>query len=144
MKEENAVSDVRYEVEPIGRVESPLVDLADAPKQGNEGAPDAWLVIDPRFAEGLNGLQVGDEVIVLSWLHRAQRDVLTVHPRGDPTNPLQGVFNSRSPDRPNPIGLHRVQILAIEETRILVSDLDAVDQTPIIDLKPVLDQARER
>ena len=138
------MSDERYQVEPIGRVESPLVDREAAPKQGDEGAPDAWLVIDPRFAEGLQGLRVGDEVIVLSWLHRAQRDVLTVHPRDDPTNPLQGVFTTRSPDRPNPIGLHRVQILAIEGTRILVSDLEAVDQTPIIDLKPVLDQAGER
>jgi len=127
MKAEDGVSDEWYEVEPIGRVESPLVDPADAPKQGGEGAPDAWLVIDPGFAEGLEGLQVGDEVVVLSWLHRAQRDVLTVHPRGDPTNPLQGVFNTRSPDRPNPIGLHRVRILVIQGTRILVSDLEAVD-----------------
>jgi len=144
MMTEDTVSDERYEVEPIGRVESALVDPADAPKQGDEGAPDAWLVIDPRCAEGLHGLQVGDEVVVLSWLHRAQRDVLTVHPRGDPANPLQGVFNTRSPDRPNPIGLHRVRILVIQGTRILVSDLEAVDQTPIIDLKPVLDQVRER
>jgi tRNA-Thr(GGU) m(6)t(6)A37 methyltransferase TsaA len=138
------VSDERYEVEPIGRVESPLVDRADAPKQGNEGAPDAWLIIDERFREGLFGLEVGAEVIVLTWLDRAERDVLLVHPRDDPANPLQGVFNTRSADRPNPIGLHRVRILAIQGTRMLVSDLEAVDQTPIIDLKPVLDQARER
>jgi tRNA-Thr(GGU) m(6)t(6)A37 methyltransferase TsaA len=141
---EDAVSDKRYEVESIGRVESPLVDRANAPKQGNEGAPDAWLIIDERFREGLFGLEVGAEVIVLTWLDRAERDVLLVHPRDDPANPLQGVFNTRSPDRPNPIGLHRVRILAIEGARILASDLEAVDQTPIIDLKPVLDQARER
>ncbi len=134
----------RYEVEPIGRVESPLVDRAHAPKQGNEGAPDAWLIIDERFREGLFGLEVGAEVIVLTWLDRAERDVLLVHPRDDPANPLQGVFTTRSADRPNPIGLHRVRILAIQGTRILASDLEAVDKTPIIDLKPVLDQARER
>src|SRR3954447_5282453 len=110
MMAEGAVSEERDEVEPIGRVEPPLINREDAPKQGNEGAPDAWLVIDPRFAEGLQGLQVGDEVIVLSWLHRTQRDVLTVHPRGDPSNPLQGVLNTCSPDRPTPIGLHRVRI----------------------------------
>ena len=138
------MSDERYEVEPIGRVESPLVDRADAPKQGDEGAPDAWLIIDERFREGLFGLEVGAEMIVLTWLDRAERDVLLVHPRDDPANPLQGVFNTRSADRPNPIGLHRVRILAIQGTRILASNLEAVDQTPIIDLKPVLDQARDR
>ena len=138
------VSDERYKVEPIGRVESPLIDCADAPKQGDEGAPDAWLAIDERFHEGLHGLQVGDEVIVLTWLDRAGRDVLLVHPRDDPANPLQGVFNTRSADRPNPIGLHWVRILAMQGTRMLVSDLEALDRTPIIDLKPVLDQARER
>ena len=141
---EDAVSDERYEVEPIGRVESPLVDRADAPKQGDEGAPDAWLIIDERFREGLFGLEVGAEVIVLTWLDRAERDVLLVHPRGDPANPLQGVFSTRSPDRPNPIGLHRVLILAMQDTRIQVRNLEAIDRTPIVDLKPVLDQARER
>jgi tRNA-Thr(GGU) m(6)t(6)A37 methyltransferase TsaA len=141
---EDAVSDKRYELEPIGRVESSLVDRADAPKQGDEGAPDAWLIIDERFREGLFGLQVGDEVIVLTWLDRAERDVLLVHPRGDPANPLQGVFNTRSPARPNPIGLHRVQILAIQGSRIHVRHLEALDRTPIIDLKPVLDRVRER
>jgi tRNA-Thr(GGU) m(6)t(6)A37 methyltransferase TsaA len=141
---ENAVSDEWYEVEPIGWVESALVDRGDAPKQGDEGAPNAWLIIDERFRDGLFGLEAGAEMIVLTWLDRAERDVLLVHPRGDPTNHLQVVFNTRSPDRPNPIGLHRVQILAIEGNRIHVSNLEALDQTPIIDLKPVLDQARER
>ncbi len=138
------MSQQRYEVEPIGWVESPLVDCANAPKQGNEGAPDAWLLIDDRVREGLFGLEVGAEVIVLTWLDRAERDVLLVHPRGDPGNPLQGVFNTRSPNRPNPIGLHRVQILAIEGNRIHVSNLEALDRTPIVDLKPVLDPIRER
>jgi tRNA-Thr(GGU) m(6)t(6)A37 methyltransferase TsaA len=141
---EEAVRDERYEVEPIGRVESPLVDRASAPKQGDEGAPDAWLIIDERFREGLFGLEAGAEVIVLTWLDRAERDVLLVHPRGDPANPLEGVFNTRSPDRPSPIGLHRVRILAIQGNRIHVSNLEALDRTPIVDLKPVLDRIGER
>ncbi len=138
------MSDQRYELQPIGWVESPLVDRAAAPRQGNEGAPDAWLAFNARFSEGLRDLLVGDEVIVLTWLDRARRDVLTVHPRGDPANPLQGVFNTRSPDRPNPIGLHRVRILAIQGTRMRVGDLEALDRTPIVDVKPVLDRRVER
>ena len=134
----------RYDLQPIGRVESPLLDRATAPRQGNEGSPDAWLNIEARFRAALDGLQVGDEVIVLTWLDRARRDVLVVHPRGDPANPLQGVFNTRSPDRPNPIGLHRVRILAMEDTRIQVSDMEAIDGTPVIDVKPVLDPLVER
>ena len=134
----------RYDLQPIGRVESPLLDRAKAPRQGNEGSPDAWLNIEARFRAALDGLQVGDEVIVLTWLDRARRDVLVVHPRGDPANPLQGVFNTRSPDRPNPIGLHRVRILAMEDTRIQVSDMEAIDGTPVIDVKPVLDPRVER
>jgi tRNA-Thr(GGU) m(6)t(6)A37 methyltransferase TsaA len=135
---------LEYELQPIGWVESPLVDRAAAPKQGNEGSPDAWLVIDARFSEGLRGLEVGDHVLVLTWLDRTRRDVLVVRPRGNPANPLQGVFNTRSPDRPNPIGLHRVQILAIQGHRIQVRDLEALDRTPIVDLKPVLDRRLER
>jgi len=141
---EDVLSDQRYELQPIGWVESPLVARASAPRQGNEGSPDAWLAFDARFSEGLRDLQVGDEVIVLTWLDRARRDVLVVRPRGDPANPLQGVFNTRSPDRPNPIGLHRVRILAIDGTRIRVRDLEALDRTPIVDLKPVLDKTGER
>jgi len=125
-------------------VESPLVDRAAAPLQGNEGSPEACLQIDSRVSGGLGGLRIGDEVIVLTWLDRARRDVLVVHPRGNPANPLQGVFNTRSPDRPNPIGLHRVRILAIEGTRLRVSDLEALDLTPIIDVKPVFDPGVER
>ncbi|MGI9022428.1 MAG: tRNA (N6-threonylcarbamoyladenosine(37)-N6)-methyltransferase TrmO [Acidimicrobiales bacterium] len=132
------MSDPRYEIQPIGRVESPLVDPATAPKQGREGAPDAWLRFDPGVREGLRDLRVGAELIVLTWLDRARRDVLVVHPRDDPANPETGVFSTRSADRPNPIGLHRVQILAIDGTRLRVADLEAVDGTPIVDVKPIL------
>jgi tRNA-Thr(GGU) m(6)t(6)A37 methyltransferase TsaA len=131
-------------LEPIGRVESTLVDPRAAPRQGDEGAPDAWLVIDPTVSEGLRGLRVGAEVLVLTWLDRASRDVLAVHPRGDPDRPETGVFNTRSPDRPNPIGLHRVRILALRGNRIQVSNLEAVDQTPVLDVKPVLGSVAER
>lgn len=123
---------------PIGQVESPLEDPQTAPKQGDEGAPDAWLVLDPSFAAGLDGLTVGDELLVLTWLDRASRDVLAVHPRGDLSRPRQGVFATRSPARPNPIGLHRVEIAAIEGARLRVRNLEALDGTPLLDLKPVL------
>ena len=119
-------------------MESPLVDRAVAPKQGPEGSPDAWLVFDPAAADGLRDLRVGTEVMVLTWLHQADRDVLAVHPRDDPSNPLTGVFSTRSADRPNPIGLHRVQVLAIDGLRVRVRDLEAVDGTPVVDVKPVL------
>jgi tRNA-Thr(GGU) m(6)t(6)A37 methyltransferase TsaA len=128
----------------IGRVESPLLDRAAAPKQGDEGAPEAWLVFEPEFADALDGIAAGDEMLVLTWLDRAQRDVLKVHPRSDPANPLQGVFNTRSPDRPNPIGLHRVTVAAVDGTRLRVGDLEAIDGTPIVDLKPVLRRIAER
>ena len=144
MQSGDSLSYSRYELQPIGWVESPLVDRAFAPKQGNEGSPDAWLVFDARFSDGLRDLTAGDEVIVLTWLDRADRDVLVVHPRDDRANPLQGVFTTRSADRPNPIGLHRVRILAIDGTRIQVRDLEALDRTPIVDLKPVLDRVVER
>ncbi|MGH2900736.1 MAG: tRNA (N6-threonylcarbamoyladenosine(37)-N6)-methyltransferase TrmO [Solirubrobacteraceae bacterium] len=123
---------------PIGRVESSLTDPADAPKQAHEDAPQATLVFEPHVAAGLAGLRVGDEIMLLTWLHRAARDVLRTHPRGDPANPARGVFSTRSPARPNPIGLHPVQIVAIEDCRIVVRHLEAVDGTPILDVKPVL------
>jgi tRNA-Thr(GGU) m(6)t(6)A37 methyltransferase TsaA len=132
------VNGARFEVAPIGRVESALTDPAVAPKQGDEGAPDAWLAFVPAVVEGLGGIQVGNEVIVVTWLDRARRDVLRVHPRGDTARAQQGVFSTRSPDRPNPIGLHRVEVLSIDGGRVLVSNLEAVDGTPIIDVKPVL------
>jgi tRNA-Thr(GGU) m(6)t(6)A37 methyltransferase TsaA len=127
-----------YEITPIGYVESSLVDRETAPKQGFEGAPDAWLVFNPDVAEGIRDFAVDDDVFVLTWLHRAQRDVLAVHPRDDPRNPETGVFSTRSQDRPNPIGLHRVRIAAIDGLRVLVQDLEALDGTPIVDVKPVL------
>jgi tRNA-Thr(GGU) m(6)t(6)A37 methyltransferase TsaA len=127
-----------HEIRPIGYVESPLVDRETAPKQGFEGAPDAWLVFNPDVTEGIRDLAVGADVFVLTWLHEAQRDVLTVHPRDDPQNPETGVFSTRSQDRPNPIGLHRVQIAAIDGPRVLVRDLEAFAGTPIVDVKPVL------
>ena len=133
-----------FDLTPIGSVESPLTDPASAPKQGDEGAPEAWLVFAPEVLEGLEGLRAGDEVIVLTWLDRARRDVLRVHPRGDASRPQQGVFNTRSPDRPNPVGLHRVTVISIEGLRLRVRDLEAVDGTPIIDVKPPLRSIPER
>jgi tRNA-Thr(GGU) m(6)t(6)A37 methyltransferase TsaA len=132
------MSEARPELIPIGKVESPLTDMASAPKQGHEGAPDAWLVLDPAVLAGLEGLRPGAEVIVLTWLDRADRDVLRVHPRDDPANPKQGVFNTRSADRPNPIGLHQVKVASIEGRRIRVRNLEALNGTPIVDIKPVL------
>ena len=126
------------ELKPGGRVESRLTDKADAPKQGHEGAPDAWLVFERDVLAALEGIRPGDRVIVLTWLDRAQRDVLRVHPRDDTANPKQGVFNTRSADRPNPIGLHEVEVIAIEGERVHVRPLEALDGTPIVDVKPVL------
>jgi tRNA-Thr(GGU) m(6)t(6)A37 methyltransferase TsaA len=126
------------ELTPIGRIASDLTDPASAPKQGHEGAPDAWLELEPDVLDALDGVRPGDEVIVLTWLDRARRDVLRVHPRDDPDAPLQGVFNTRSQDRPNPIGLHPVEVVAIEGARVRVRPLEALDGTPILDLKPVL------
>ena len=137
--------DAEIRLIPVGRVESPIADLASAPKQGDEGAPDAWLVFEPEVAEALEGIGPGDDVIVLTWLDQGDRDVLQVHPRSDETRPLQGVFSTRSPDRPNPIGLHRVEVLSIDGLRIQVRNLEAIDGTPIVDVKPVLDaDASER
>jgi tRNA-Thr(GGU) m(6)t(6)A37 methyltransferase TsaA len=127
-----------YQVKAIGRVESPLTDLASAPRQGDEGAPEAWLVFEPAVLGALEGIRPGDEVIVLTWLHRARRDVLRVHPRGDASRPQEGVFSTRSPHRPNPIGLHVVEIVSRDGLRVRVGKLEAIDGTPIVDLKPVL------
>ena len=116
----------------------------EAPKQGDEGAPEAWLVFEEAMADGLRDLEVGGDLLVLTWLDRASRDVLTVHPRGDRSRPVTGVFSTRSPDRPNPLGLHRVGILAIDGLRIRVRDLEALDGTPILDVKPPLGRVEER
>ena len=129
-----------FEVKAIGRVESSLTDLESAPRQPDEGAPEAWLIFEPEVLEGLMNVRPGDEVIVITWLDRARRDVLSVHPRGDTSRPQEGVFSTRSPHRPNPIGLHRVEITAIDGLRVRVRSLEALDGTPIIDVKPILSE----
>ena len=132
------MSAARYTVEPIGHVRSTLMRLEEAPMQGDEGAPEAWLELTAQAAPALMGLKAGDEIILLTWLHLAERDVLQVHPRGDLTRPLTGVFATRSPDRPNPIGLHRVSILEVAGQKLRVAALEAIDGTPLLDIKPVL------
>jgi len=127
-----------FSLHPIGHVESGLTDLDAAPRQPDEGAPEAWLVLDARYARALDGVTAGTDVLLLTWLDRADRDTLAVHPRDDVSRPLAGVFATRSPDRPNPIGLHEVHILAISGTRVRVRNLEAVDGTPILDIKPLL------
>jgi tRNA-Thr(GGU) m(6)t(6)A37 methyltransferase TsaA len=128
----------------VACVESPLTDLAGAPKQGDEGAPEASIVFEPWALPALDGIGAGDDLLVLTWLDRADRDVLRVHPRGDPARAEQGVFATRSPDRPNPIGLHRVHVLEAGGGRLRVRDLEAIDGTPVVDVKPVLGPAAER
>jgi len=128
---------------PIGTVESPLTDPTTAPKQGYEGSPDAWLVFDAAVAKGLDDLRVGDEIIVLTWLDRARRDILKVHPRDDLSVPEHGVFSTRSSDRPNPVGLHLVEILELDGLRIKVRNLEALDGTPIVDVKPRLHEVAD-
>jgi len=129
---------VDFTVRPVARVESPLTDRSAAPKQGREGSPEAWLVFEPDVAVALADLRAGDRVVVLTWLDRADRTVQRVHPRDDPDAPERGVFSTRSPDRPNPIGLHLVGIVAVDGLRIRVRDLEAIDGTPVLDVKPVL------
>ena len=131
-------SQTHYVVKPIGRVESILTDPAEAPSQGDEGAPNAWLVFDPDVYDAARDLQIGDRIIVITWLHRARRDVLRTFPRDRVDAPHIGVFKLRAPDRPNPIGLHPVEVLAIEGFRVQVNELEAVNGTPILDVKPVI------
>lgn len=131
-----------FELKAVGRVESTLVDLADAPRQGDEGAPAAWLVFDAGVAEAMSDLRAGDDLLVLTWLDLADRSVAKVHPRGDQTRAEQGVFSTRSPHRPNPIGLHRVRVMDVDGLRVRVSGLEAIDGTPIVDIKPVLGDER--
>ena len=134
----NARNTHGFSVRPIGYVRSSLASREEAPRQGNEGAPDAWLELDEKILAGIDGIAVGQEIIVLTWFHQARRDVLKLHPRGDPTLPLSGVFATRSPDRPNPIGLHRVRVVELARNKIKVGPLEAIDGTPIVDMKPVL------
>jgi tRNA-Thr(GGU) m(6)t(6)A37 methyltransferase TsaA len=123
---------------PVGILRSTLVDVADAPRQGSEGAPDAWLELDPAYAQALRGMQAGDEVVVVTWLHRADRAVLVTHPRNDTRLPLTGVFGTRSPHRPNPLGLHRVTVRELSGTRLRIGPIEAIDGTPVVDVKAVL------
>ena len=136
--DETDMGDNRYTIDPIGVIRSELASLAAAPRQGDEGAPEAWLELSSAVAPGLVGIGPGDELIVLTWLHRARRDVLQVHPRDRLDTPLTGVFATRSPDRPNPVGLHRVSVLEVAGQRLRVAPMEAIDGTPIVDVKPVL------
>jgi tRNA-Thr(GGU) m(6)t(6)A37 methyltransferase TsaA len=130
-----------YSLYPIGFIRSPLKRREEAPKQGNEGAPDAWLELNPAVAEGLDGIVVGDKMIIITWFHRSQRNILKTHPRNDKSIPLAGVFATRSPDRPNPLGLHPVTVLEIEGNRLKVGPIEAIEGTPVVDIKPVLPQS---
>jgi tRNA-Thr(GGU) m(6)t(6)A37 methyltransferase TsaA len=127
-----------YQLRPIGFVRSALKRPEDAPRQGEEGAPEAWVEVAAKVAAGLDGIEVGQEIVLITWLHQARRDVLKVHPRGDENAPLAGVFATRSPARPNPLGLHRVRVLELTENRIRVGPLEAIDGTTVVDIKPVL------
>jgi len=139
------MKDARYFLRPIGIVRSSLRSREGCPKQGWEGAPDAWLEIYSAFTEALEGIAVGSDILILTWLHEGRHDLLRVHPRGNPNEPLRGMFATRSPDRPNPIGLHRAEVLEIQESdRIRVGPLEALDGTPVIDIKPVLPESEER
>ena len=129
---------------PIGWVESPVADPAEAARQGDEGAPDCWLVFDDDVREALDGLRPGDDIVVLTWLHLADRNVLQVHPRGDATRPMRGVFATRSQHRPNPLGIHHVTVLAVDGLRVRVRGLEAIDGTPIVDVKSALGPRGQR
>jgi tRNA-Thr(GGU) m(6)t(6)A37 methyltransferase TsaA len=134
----NIMHEAHYSLFPIGFLHSSLKDRREAPNQGREGAPDAWLEVDATVAQGLEGIEVGAELIVITWLHQAERDILKTHPRNDVSRPLTGVFATRSPDRPNPLGLHRVTVREIAGTSVEVGPVEAIDGTPVVDLKPVL------
>ena len=131
------------QLRPIGTIRSILKKRKDAPMQGSEGAPDAWLELSPFEVEGLDVLAAGDDIIVVTWLHEARRDVLKVHPRSDPGRPLAGVFTTRSPDRPNPLGLHRVVVRKIVKNRLRIGPIEVIDGTPVADIKPILCDVRD-
>jgi tRNA-Thr(GGU) m(6)t(6)A37 methyltransferase TsaA len=128
-----------FSLAPIGLIQSEIKKVEDAPLFYTEGAPNAYLKIDSIYTDGLDRMRVGDEIIVLTWFHLADRETLKVHPRGDASNPLTGVFSTRSPDRPNPVGLHRVKVLEIAPGRLYIGPIEAIDGTPVIDIKPVVD-----
>jgi tRNA-Thr(GGU) m(6)t(6)A37 methyltransferase TsaA len=129
---------MRAQLRPVGVITSELKARSEAPRQGDEGAPDAWLDVNASVAEALQGIAVGDQLVVITWFHQADRDALQVHPRGDANTPLTGVFATRSPDRPNPLGLHTVTVRAIEGTRLRIGPIEAIDGTPVVDIKPAL------
>ena len=133
-----------YTLRPIGRVDSPVTDPATAARQGDEGAPDCWLAFEPDVRAALEGLRPGDDIVVVTWLHLADRKVLQVHPRGDTSRPLRGVFATRSQHRPNPLGIHQVTVLAVDGSRVHVQGLEGVDGTPIIDVKSALEPRGQR
>jgi tRNA-Thr(GGU) m(6)t(6)A37 methyltransferase TsaA len=130
--------ETEYALSPIGFLRSPLIQRETAPNQGTEGAPDAWIDVNPALAAGLEGIAPGQEIIVITWLHQSRRDILQLHPQWDITKPLTGVFATRSPDRPNPLGLHRVTVRSVEGTRLQVGPIEAIAGTPVVDIKPVL------
>jgi tRNA-Thr(GGU) m(6)t(6)A37 methyltransferase TsaA len=132
------MADDALELKPIGVVRSPLRNRADAPRQGSEGAPDAWILLEPSFADALHGIRAGDELVLVTWLHEADRTIMQVHPRDEAWRPLTGVFATRSSDRPNPLGLHRVTVLGIDGLELAVGPLEAIDGTPVVDIKAVL------
>jgi tRNA-Thr(GGU) m(6)t(6)A37 methyltransferase TsaA len=127
----------RAQLRPIGVIRSGIKKRSEAPKQGSEGAPDAWLEVNPLVAQGLDGLAAGDDIVVVTWLHQARRDVLKVHPRSDRHRQLTGVFATRSPDRPNPLGLHPVTVREVTKNRLRIGPIEAIDGTPVVDIKPV-------
>ena len=132
-----------YILDPIGFIESSIKDRGEAPKQGYEGGVNVWVTIKGPVAEALEGLTPGEEIILITWFHQSRRDILKVHPRGDRRNPLTGVFATRSADRPNPLGLHRVTVLEIDGNRLFVGPIEAIDGTPVVDIKPVLDRSED-
>jgi tRNA-Thr(GGU) m(6)t(6)A37 methyltransferase TsaA len=135
--------ETEFTIKPIGVIRSELVSREEAPNQGSEGSPDAWLEVYSSFAEGLEGIGVGDDIILITWFHKAHRDILKLHPRRDKSRPLTGAFSTRSPDRPNPLGLHRVTVREISGNRLRVGPLEAIDGTPVIDIKPVLPRSAD-
>ena len=137
------MSETEFRIHPIGVIHSEIKDRREAPRQGYEGAPDAWLEVNSSFREALDGTSIGDEIIVITWLHAADRKTLKVHPRGDKKNPLTGVFATRSPDRPNPLGLHRVKVLEISGNKMLIGPIEVMNGTPVVDLKPVLSRSAD-
>lgn len=135
---EHQAASIEARMRPVGVIRSDLTERRKAPKQGTEGAPDAWLEVFPWAAEGLLGIAAGDQLIVITWFHQSRRETFRVHPRADPRNPLTGVFATRSPDRPNPLGLHPVVVRSMDGTRLRIGPIEAIDGTPVVDIKPVL------